>query len=215
MSLNKVMLIGNVGRDPEIRYLEGNSQGGGTKVATFTLATTERYRDRNGELRENTEWHNIVAWRQTADVVERFVKKGTQLYIEGRLRTRSYTDQQGIKKYTTEINADNLQLLGRRQDDQGQGGGYQQNGYQQPQGGGYQQSGQAWQQPQGGQGWQQGQQGGYQAAQGTYQQPSYGQQAGPQEAAARAADAAAVTAAKESGQAPGYMSEDGGEDLPF
>lgn len=223
MSLNKVMLIGNVGRDPEIRYLEGNSQGGGTKVATFTLATTERYRDRNGELRENTEWHNIVAWRQTADVVERFVKKGTQLYIEGRLRTRSYTDQQGIKKYTTEINADNLQLLGRRQDDQGQGvgyqqgqgGGYQQNGYQQPQGGGYQQSGQAWQQPQGGQGWQQGQQGGYQAAQGTYQQPSYGQQARPQEAAARAADAAAVTAAKEAGQAPGYMSEDGGEDLPF
>ena len=217
MSLNKVMLIGNVGRDPEIRYLEGNSQGGGTKVATFTLATTERYRDRNGELRENTEWHNIVAWRQTADVVERFVKKGTQLYIEGRLRTRSYTDQQGIKKYTTEINADNLQLLGRRQDDQGQGGGYQQSGqaWQQPQGGGYQQSGQAWQQPQGGQGWQQGQQGGYQAAQGTYQQPSYGQQAGPQEAAARAADAAAVTAAKESGQAPGYMSEDGGEDLPF
>ena len=215
MSLNKVMLIGNVGRDPEIRYLEGNSQGGGTKVATFTLATTERYRDRNGELRENTEWHNIVAWRQTADVVERFVKKGTQLYIEGRLRTRSYTDQQGIKKYTTEINADNLQLLGRRQDDQGQGGGYQQNGYQQPQGGGYQQSGQAWQQPQGGQGWQQGQQGGYQAAQGTYQQPSYGQQADPQEAAARAADAAAVTAAKEAGQAPGYMSEDGGEDLPF
>ena len=204
------MLIGNVGRDPEIRYLEGNSQGGGTKVATFTLATTERYRDRNGELRENTEWHNIVAWRQTADVVERFVKKGTQLYIEGRLRTRSYTDQQGIKKYTTEINADNLQLLGRRQDDQGQGGGYQQG-----QGGGYQQSGQAWQQPQGGQGWQQGQQGGYQAAQGTYQQPSYGQQAGPQEAAARAADAAAVTAAKEAGQAPGYMSEDGGEDLPF
>lgn len=210
MSLNKVMLIGNVGRDPEIRYLEGNSQGGGTKVATFTLATTERYRDRNGELRENTEWHNIVAWRQTADVVERFVKKGTQLYIEGRLRTRSYTDQQGIKKYTTEINADNLQLLGRRQDDQGQGGGYQQG-----QGGGYQQNGQAWQQPQGGQGWQQGQQGGYQAAQGTYQQPSYGQQAGPQEAAARAADAAAVTAAKEAGQAPGYMSEDGGEDLPF
>ena len=217
MSLNKVMLIGNVGRDPEIRYLEGNSQGGGTKVATFTLATTERYRDRNGELRENTEWHNIVAWRQTADVVERFVKKGTQLYIEGRLRTRSYTDQQGIKKYTTEINADNLQLLGRRQDEQGQGGGYQQSGqaWQQPQGGGYQQSGQAWQQPQGGQGWQQGQQGGYQAAQGTYQQPSYGQQAGPQEAAARAADAAAVTAAKEAGQAPGYMSEDGGEDLPF
>ena len=76
MSLNKVMLIGNVGRDPEVRYLDGNS--GQAKVATFTLATTERYRDRNGETRENTEWHNIVAWRNTADVVERFVKKGTQ-----------------------------------------------------------------------------------------------------------------------------------------
>lgn len=215
MSLNKVMLIGNVGRDPEIRYLEGNSQGGGTKVATFTLATTERYRDRNGELRENTEWHNIVAWRQTADVVERFVKKGTQLYIEGRLRTRSYTDQQGIKKYTTEINADNLQLLGRRQDDQGQGqgGGYQQGGYQQTQGGGNWQQG-GYQQSQGGQTWQQPQ-GGYQARQGAYQQPSYGQQAGPQEAASRAADAAAETAAKVAEQAPGYMSEDGGEDLPF
>ena len=116
MSLNKVMLIGNVGRDPEVRYLDGNSpQGGqGTKVATFTLATTERYRDRSGELRENTEWHNIVAWRQSADVAERFVRKGTQLYIEGRLRTRSYTDQTGVKKYTTEITVDNLQLLGRR-----------------------------------------------------------------------------------------------------
>ena len=116
MSLNKVMLIGNVGRDPEVRYLDGNSpQGGqGTKVATFTLATTERYRDRSGELRENTEWHNIVAWRQSADVAERFVRKGTQLYIEGRLRTRSYTDQTGVKKYTTEITVDNLQLLGKR-----------------------------------------------------------------------------------------------------
>ena len=78
MSLNKAMLIGNVGRDPEVRYLEGNN---GAKVATFTLATTERYRDRNGETRENTEWHNIVAWRNTADVVEKFVRKGTQLYI--------------------------------------------------------------------------------------------------------------------------------------
>ena len=98
MSLNKVMLIGNVGRDPEVRYLDGNGQNGqGTKVATFTLATTERYRDRNNELRENTEWHNIVAWRQSADVAEKFVKKGTQLYIEGRLRTRSYTDAQGVK----------------------------------------------------------------------------------------------------------------------
>ena len=134
MSLNKAMLIGNVGRDPEVRYLDG--QSGNAKVATFTLATTERYRDRNGETRENTEWHNIVAWRNTADVVERFVKKGTQLYIEGRIRTRSWDDQTGNKRYTTEIIADTLQLLGKKTDNPGaQPGGYQQPGqtYQQPQ----------------------------------------------------------------------------------
>ena len=144
MSLNKVMLIGNVGRDPEVRYLEGNAQNGqGTKVATFTLATSERYRDRSGELRENTEWHNIVAWRNSADVAEKFVRKGTQLYIEGRLRTRSWTDQSGAKRYTTEITVDNMQLLGRREDNPGQQGGsfqpaqpqqgyQQQNSFQQP-----------------------------------------------------------------------------------
>ena len=131
MSLNKVMLIGNVGRDPEVRYLDGNS--GQAKVATFTLATTERYRDRNGETRENTEWHNIVAWRSTADVVEKFVKKGTQLYIEGRIRTRAWDDQTGNKRYTTEIMADNLQLLGKKTDNPGQGGYQPQGGYQQPQ----------------------------------------------------------------------------------
>jgi len=139
MSVNKVILVGNVGRDPEIRYLDGNAQNGqSAKVATFTLATSEKYRDRNGNLQENTEWHNIVAWRQTADVCERFVKKGSQLFIEGRLRTRNYTDQQGVKKYTTEIVVDNLQLLGRRDTNDGtnqgaaqQGGGYvpQQGGY--------------------------------------------------------------------------------------
>jgi single-strand DNA-binding protein len=154
MSLNKAMLIGNVGRDPEVRYLDG--QSGNAKVATFTLATTERYRDRNGETRENTEWHNIVAWRSTADVVERFVKKGTQLYIEGRIRTRSWDDQNGNKKYTTEIIADTLQLLGRKSDNPGsQSGGYQQQGQ------GYQQQG-------------------YAASQPAYQQPAYAQ---PQPAA--------------------------------
>jgi len=118
------MLIGNVGRDPEVRYLDGNS--GNAKVATFTLATTERYRDRNGETRENTEWHNIVAWRGNADVAERFIKKGTQLYIEGRIRTRSWDDQSGNKRYTTEIIVDNLQLLGKKADNPGgQQGGYQ------------------------------------------------------------------------------------------
>jgi single-strand DNA-binding protein len=158
MSLNKVMLIGNVGRDPNVRYLEGNNPGSqGRKVATFTLATSERFRDRSGETRENTEWHNIVAWGQPADVCERFVRKGTQLYIEGRLRTRKYTDAQGVEKYTTEINVDTLQLLGRRDSEAGgyapdqQGGGYPQQGgyqprqssYQQPPQGGYQQGGYA------------------------------------------------------------------------
>ena len=115
MSLNKVMLIGNVGQDPEVRYLDGNSPN--AKVATLRLATTERYRDRNtGENREITEWHTIVLWRGLADIVEKYVKKGTQLYIEGRIRTRSWDDQNGNRRYTTEILADNLQLLGRRAD---------------------------------------------------------------------------------------------------
>jgi single-strand DNA-binding protein len=132
MSLNKVMLIGNVGRDPDVRYIDGAGTSAGTKVATFSLATTERYRDRSGELRENTEWHDIVAWRQAADIVERFVRKGTQLYIEGRLRTRSYVGQDGVKKSTTEITVDNLQMLGRRSDNEEQGAsqGEQQGNYQ-------------------------------------------------------------------------------------
>ena len=116
MSLNKVMLIGNVGNDPEVRYLESNPQNpaANAKVASFRLATTERYRDRSGELRENTEWHSVVVWRNNADVVERFVHKGSQIYIEGKLRTRQWTDQTGNKRYTTEVVADTLQLLGKR-----------------------------------------------------------------------------------------------------
>ena len=167
MSLNKVMLIGNVGRDPNVRYLEGNNPGAqGRKVATFTLATSERFRDRSGETRENTEWHNIVAWGQPADVCERFVRKGTQLYIEGRLRTRKYTDRNGQEKYTTEINVDTLQLLGRRD---GDGAGYPAD----QQGGGYQPRPQqpAYQQP----------------APAQPQQPVY-QQPAPQEPAAPAVD---------------------------
>ena len=130
MSLNKVMLIGNVGNDPEVRYLESNPQNpsANAKVASFRLATTERYRDRSGELRENTEWHSIVVWRNNADVVEKFVHKGSQVYIEGKLRTRQWTDQTGAKRYTTEVVADTLQLLGKRPDSQE--GGQQQGGYQ-------------------------------------------------------------------------------------
>ena len=138
MALNKVMLIGNVGNDPEIRYLDSTnpqSPQGNAKVASFRLATTERFRDRNGETRENTEWHSIVAWRSNADLVEKFVHKGSQIYIEGRLRTRQWTDQTGAKRFTTEIQADNIQLLGKRPDAPQQGG-YQgqapQGGYQAP-----------------------------------------------------------------------------------
>ena len=128
------MLIGNVGKDPNVRYLDQNPQNpnGNAKVATFPLATSERFRDRNGDVRENTEWHNIVAWRGNADVCERFVKKGTQLYIEGHLRTRNWTDQNGQQKYTTEVIADTLQLLGRRSDGQGAQGESQAAEYPQP-----------------------------------------------------------------------------------
>ncbi len=116
MSLNKVMLIGNVGADPEIRYLEGSDSQSSTKVATIRLATSERYRDRNNELREITEWHSITAWRGNADLIEKYVRKGTQLYVEGRIRTRSWTDRDNNTRYTTEILADSIQLLGRRSD---------------------------------------------------------------------------------------------------
>ena len=138
MSLNKVMLIGNVGKDPEVRYLENNPapQGTNPKVAQFTLATTERFRDRNGEVRENTEWHNIVAWRGLADLAEKYIRKGSQLYIEGRIRTRSWNDQTGAKQYRTEIVADSIQLLGRKSDNPAspQTSDNHQTGYQ-PQGG--------------------------------------------------------------------------------
>lgn len=118
MPLNKVMLIGNVGADPEIRYFEGGASGS-TKVASIRLATTEKYTSRTGETRENTEWHSISAWRGLADLAEKYIKKGTQIYVEGRLRTREYTDQTGAKRYRTEIQADNIQLLGRRSDNDG------------------------------------------------------------------------------------------------
>lgn len=127
MALNKVMLIGNVGNDPEVRYLESNPQNPATnaKVASFRLATTERFRDRNGELRENTEWHSIVVWRSNADLVEKYVHKGSQIYIEGKLRTRQWTDQTGAKRFTTEVVADTIQLLGKRPEGDQQQGGYQ------------------------------------------------------------------------------------------
>lgn len=105
--VNKVILIGNVGADPEVRFLEG-----GTAVANIRLATTETF-NRNGEKSELTEWHNIVLWRGLAEIAEKYVKKGMKLYIEGRLRTRQWEDKDHIKRYTTEIYADNMQMLSR------------------------------------------------------------------------------------------------------
>lgn len=112
MSVNKVILVGNVGKDPETRYLEG-----GAAVSKFPLATSEVYKNKNGEKITNTEWHNIVLWRGLAEVAEKYVKKGTQLFIEGRIRTRSYSDKDGNTRYITEIIGDNMQLLGKRPDD--------------------------------------------------------------------------------------------------
>lgn len=109
MSFNKVILIGNVGKDPEVRHLES-----GTTVASFTLATTEKYKDKNGVLQDQTEWHNIVCWRNLAELSEKYITKGSQIFVEGKIRTRSWTDQAGVKKYTTEIIADNIRLLDRR-----------------------------------------------------------------------------------------------------
>ena len=112
--VNKVILIGNVGVDPEVRTLES-----GAKVARVRLATTERLFDRQAnETKEHTEWHTITLWRGLADVVDRYVNKGSQIYVEGRLRTREWTDKDNNKRYTTEILADDMKLLGRRGDNQ-------------------------------------------------------------------------------------------------
>ena len=109
-SLNRALLIGNVGNDPEIRTLNNNE-----KVASFRLATTERYKDRNGDVKENTEWHQIVAWGKMADIVEKFVKKGSQLYVEGKITTRMYTGKDGNDRYSTEIRVEGLQFLGKKE----------------------------------------------------------------------------------------------------
>ena len=107
--VNKVILIGNLGKDPEVRYLDG-----GVAVANFPLATTEVHKNRAGEKVESTEWHNIVLWRGLAEVAEKLLKKGMQVYIEGRLRTRSWEDKDGSKKRATEIVGENLTILSRK-----------------------------------------------------------------------------------------------------
>lgn len=112
--VNKVILVGNLGKDPEIRHLEN-----GTAVANFPIATSESYKDKEGSRVEQTEWHNVVVWRKLAEIAENYLKKGSQIYLEGKLRTRSWDDQQGNKKYTTEVVADSFTMLGKREDSQG------------------------------------------------------------------------------------------------
>ena len=116
--VNKVILVGNVGRDPELRYTAS-----GTAVANFSLATSRRYKDRDGNQQEQTEWHRCVAWARTAEIVNQYANKGKQLFIEGRLQTRQWEDRDGNTRYTTEVVADNIQLLGRAGGGGGGGGG--------------------------------------------------------------------------------------------
>lgn len=108
-SLNRTMLIGRVGKDVEVRTTDNS------KVASFTLATSEKYKDRNGEVKEQTEWHNIVVWGKLADVCEKYVQKGSTLYVEGKIRTRSWDDKDGNKRYITEILASAIQLLDKKE----------------------------------------------------------------------------------------------------
>ncbi|WP_192823001.1 single-stranded DNA-binding protein [Rufibacter sp. LB8] len=117
-SINKVILIGNLGKDPEVRHLEG-----GVAVARFPLATSETFKDKNGERQERTEWHNIVLWRGLAEVSEKYLKKGQSVYIEGKIRTNSYQDKEGVQRYSTEIVADNMTMLGSRNEGGSQNGG--------------------------------------------------------------------------------------------
>lgn len=108
MSINKVILIGNVGKDPEVRFYDNN-----VSKATFSLATSERYKNKNDEVVTNTEWHNVVAWRGLAQTIEKYVKKGSLLYVEGKITYKSYDGNDGQKKYFTEILADSIKMLNR------------------------------------------------------------------------------------------------------
>ena len=106
-SVNKVILVGNLGKDPELKHT-----GSGTAVATMTVATNERYKDKSGEWQDRTEWHNVVLWQRLAEIAAEYLKKGRSVYVEGRLQTRAWEDKQGQKRYTTEIVASDLVLLG-------------------------------------------------------------------------------------------------------
>lgn len=108
-AVNKAILIGNLGADPELRYTSS-----GTAVASFNIATTERFKDRNGEQQERTEWHSIVCWGRMGELANEYLRKGRSVYIEGRIQTRNYEDKDGIKRYKTEIVAQQMQFLGGR-----------------------------------------------------------------------------------------------------
>ena len=112
--VNRVMLIGNLGKDPDMQYLEGN-----IGVAKFPLATTETFKDRSGKLVSQTEWHTVVLWRGLAELAQKYLHKGSLVYIEGRLRTRSWEDKEGVRKFATEVVGDNLIMLDKRTDHTG------------------------------------------------------------------------------------------------
>ena len=112
--VNKVILVGNLGRDPEVRYIKD-----GTAVANLRLATSETWNDQNGQKQERTEWHRIVAWGKLAEIAKEYMSKGRQIYVEGKLQTRSWDDRDGNKRYTTEIKADQIIMLGTRGDSAG------------------------------------------------------------------------------------------------
>jgi single-strand DNA-binding protein len=162
--VNKVILVGNLGNDPEVRYMPN-----GNAVANLSIATSESWKDQQGQLQEKTEWHKVTMYRRLAEIAGEYLKKGSQIYLEGKLQTRKWQDQQGNDRYTTEVIADQLQMLGGRNES---GGGGQSGGGQ----GGYQSSPQGGQNNQGGQNSQGGQsnQGG-QNNQGGYQQGGGGQ----------------------------------------
>jgi len=118
--VNRVMLIGNLGKDPDMQFLEGN-----IAVAKFSLATTETYKDRSGKLISQTEWHTVVLWRGLAELAQKYLHKGSLVYIEGRLKTRSWEDKEGNKKFATEVVGDNLIMLDKRSDGSQPGHGFE------------------------------------------------------------------------------------------
>ncbi len=129
--INKAILVGNLGADPEVRYTQS-----GTQVTTFRMATTERWRGQDGQMQESTEWHRVVAWAKLAEICGEYLHKGSRVYVEGKIQTRKWTDQNGVEKYTTEIIAREMKMLSPRGGESGQGsqggGGYQDNSFPEP-----------------------------------------------------------------------------------